>query len=433
MDPAVIEALQRAVAAAPNETVLRIHLAECLLAASRYAEALAQVSTVLEAEPGNADARAIAIRTANSVTESLRTGDRRALADTEQAMSAPTEALVPQASELPEPGHEEQMPVGPPVYDWSAAETELAGLVPPMFVDPSDATARTEGSRDRVTMADVAGMADVKKRVEAAFLAPLRNPKLRSLYAKSLRGGLLLYGPPGCGKTFIGRAIAGELGAQFLSVSPTDILDGMLGASERNMHLVFEYARSHSPCVVFFDEVDALGRRRSSSHNDGIRGTIDQLLTELDGVGSDNDGVFVLAATNQPWDVDPALRRPGRFDRTMLVLPPDRVAREALFRAALETRPIELVDVPKLAAATGGLSGADIGYVCDIATEQALLESVETGSVRMVSMAHLEAAIAEVQSSVGPWLDTARTMVTFGSDDGTYAELRAYLKKARRG
>ena len=158
-------------------------------------------------------------------------------------------------------------------------------------------------------------MKEVKKRLEAAFLAPMRNPELRKLYGKSLRGGLLLYGPPGCGKTFIARAVAGELGARFITVSFADLIDMFVGRSERNIHELFEVARRNAPCVVFLDEVDAIGQKRSQLRNTPMRSAVNQLLLELDDVASDNTGVFLLAATNHPWDVDSALRRPGRFDR----------------------------------------------------------------------------------------------------------------------
>ncbi len=166
------------------------------------------------------------------------------------------------------------------------------------------------------------------------------------------------WGPPGCGKSFIARALAGELGAGLLSVSIHDVLDMWIGNSERNLHELFELARRNAPCVLFIDELDALGQRRSQLHASAMRTTVNQLLAELDGVGSDNEGVFVLAATNHPWDVDPAFRRPGRFDRMVLVLPPDAEAREAIFRTHLRDRPIEGVDPAKLARLSDGLSGA---------------------------------------------------------------------------
>jgi SpoVK/Ycf46/Vps4 family AAA+-type ATPase len=275
-------------------------------------------------------------------------------------------------------------------------------------------------------------MAEVKKRLDAAFLAPLRNPKLRELYGKSLRGGLLLYGPPGCGKTFLARAVAGELGASFLSVGLADILDMYIGSSERNLRELFQLARREAPCVLFLDEIDALGQRRTHTRNSAIRGTTNQLLTELDGVDQSNEGVFVLAATNQPWDVDPALRRPGRLDRTLLVLPPDQPAREEIFRYHLSRRPVEGINLRRLADASEWLSGADIAYVCELAAERALLDSVERDEPRLIGQADLVAALGEIRPSVTSWLDTARNVVQFGDDDGTYAQLRDYLKKARR-
>ncbi len=180
-----------------------------------------------------------------------------------------------------------------------------------------------DAERPGLQLADVAGLAEVKARLEAAFLAPMRNPDLRKLYGKSLRGGLLLYGPPGCGKTFIARAVAGELGARFMAVSFADVVDMYVGQSERNIREIFATARRNAPCVVFLDEVDAIGQKRSQLRTAPMRSAVNQLLLELDDVTGGNEGVFVLAATNHPWDVDSALRRPGRLDRTLLVLPPD--------------------------------------------------------------------------------------------------------------
>lgn len=283
-----------------------------------------------------------------------------------------------------------------------------------------------------VRLADVGGMQEVKDRLEAAFLAPMRNPELRKLYGKSLRGGLLLYGPPGCGKTFIARAVAGELGANFINVSINDVLDMWIGNSERNMHEVFETARRQAPCVIFLDELDALGAKRSRTQHNGMRNTVNQLLTELDGVNDVNEGVFVLAATNVPWDVDIALRRPGRLDRTLLVLPPDGPAREAILRYHLRERPIESVDLGKLVKATEGFSGADLAHVCESAAESALLDSARTGTVRMINNKDLLGAAKAIRPSTEPWFAAARNVAMFANEGGTYDELLAYLKKARK-
>ena len=323
-------------------------------------------------------------------------------------------------------------------YDWSQAEAELRDVLPSMFVGDAGSTsagldeARAyDAEHAGLTLDDVAGMTEVKKRLEAAFLAPMRNPELRKLYGKSLRGGLLLYGPPGCGKTFIARAVAGELGARFITVSFADLIDMFVGRSERNIHELFEVARRNSPCVLFLDEVDAIGQKRSQLRNTPMRSAVNQLLLELDDVASDNTGVFLLAATNHPWDVDSALRRPGRFDRTLLVLPPDGPAREGVFRYHLRERPVAGIDLAKLAKITDGYSGADIAHICETAAERALLDSVQRGEPRLIGQADLEAAAAEVRPSLGTWFDTARNVALFANEGGAYDDLVAYLRKRR--
>jgi SpoVK/Ycf46/Vps4 family AAA+-type ATPase len=282
-----------------------------------------------------------------------------------------------------------------------------------------------------VTLADVGGLEAVKERLEVAFLAPLRNPELRQMYRKSLRGGLLLYGPPGCGKGFVARALAGELAATFINVSINEVLDMYLGSSEQNLHDLFVFARARAPAVIFFDELDALGRKRTQLRSDALRTTVNQLLSELDGIGSDNENVFVLGATNQPWDIDPALRRPGRFDRTLLVLPPDAAAREAIFRTHLQERPIASIDLRRLAALSDGFSGADIAHVCDTAAEKAMIDAMRGGELRMIEMRDLEAALGEVRPSLNAWFEIARNVVTFAGGDGSYDELREYMRQRR--
>ena len=403
MDEELARALRAAIASNPDDIQLRLHLAEQLVASQPH-EAVQLAATVLTLDPANERARAI-------------------LAAGVAASSVP--------STEPPSAEPALQPVG---FDWHAAESDVDGIAAPMFVnaEPEAAQSAFRIETSTITLADVGGMISVKKRLNAAFLAPLRNPELQRLYGKSLRGGLLMYGPPGCGKTFIARAIAGELGAKFLSASVADILNPYVGASEQNVHELFQLARREAPCVLFLDEIDTLGQRRSATQNNALRGTVNQLLTELDGVESVNEGVFILAATNQPWEVDAAMRRPGRLDRTILVLPPDTEAREAIYRYHLSRRPVENIDAAVLAKRSEGLSGADIAYVCEVASELALTDSVETGVARMIDMGDLLKALADVRPSISAWLDTARTVLTYGDDDGTHAELRAYLKTTRR-
>ncbi|NEC66689.1 ATP-binding protein [Streptomyces sp. SID9727] len=403
----LIQSMRAAVAAAPADVPLRLHLAHLLLDAGRADEAVAEAAVALQHAPADAQARELMVR----------------------AMGLAPSPAAPPAREG----------TG---FDWKAAEEQVGDAVPPRFVETP---ARVDGQDDAgdtaawdveepgaLRLADVGGMHEVKDRLEAAFLAPLRNPELRKLYGKSLRGGLLLYGPPGCGKTFIARAVAGELGASFLSVSVNDVLDMWIGNSERNMHEIFETARRQAPCVVFLDELDALGAKRSRTAHSGMRNAVAQLLTELDGIDSTaNEGVFVLAATNVPWDVDNALRRPGRLDRTILVLPPDGPAREAILRYHLRDRPIEGVDLGKLVKVTDGLSGADLAHLCESAAERALLDSARTGSVRMIGMKDLLTAAKDVVPSAEPWFASARNVAMFANEGGTYDDLVAYLKKRR--
>lgn len=320
----------------------------------------------------------------------------------------------------------------PADFDWSAAEEQVSGIVGPRFADESaegpGLQEAFDTERPGLRLADVGGMEVVKERIEVAFLAPMRNPGLRRLYGKSLRGGLLLYGPPGCGKTFLARAVAGEMGARFIVAGIPEILDMWIGQSERNLHELFMQARRNAPCVLFLDEVDALGQKRSQLRYSAARGIVNQLLAELDSVASDNEGLFVLAATNQPWDVDAALRRPGRFDRTVLVLPPDAPARSAILEYHLRNRPVEKIELARLVAQTDRFSGADLAHLCETAAEKALIDSSRSGRVRMIGMHDFEAALQEVRPSTGPWFNAARGVAMFANEGGAYDELLAYFR-----
>ena len=420
----IVAAVAEPVHAAPTDDLLdvrlRLHLAELLLDAGDAGEAIIEIVDALRREPTSELGRALMIRAVGEIGP-IRVG-----------MPAPAE------------------------FDWDKAEEQLAdmdnplNLFGPLVVDqPFDPTGPIPAMpavpdapavpdslafdvvSSSVRLADVGGMAEVKKRLEAAFLAPMRNPRLRAAYGKSLRGGLLLYGPPGCGKTFLARALAGELGARFLPVGLHDVLDMWVGGSERNLHELFVTARRAAPCVLFLDEIDALGHKRSQLRDSALRGAVNQLLTELDGVWTGAEGVFVLAATNYPWDVDGALRRPGRFDRTVLVSPPDEATREAILEYHLRDRPVTGVDVRALAKRTRGFSGADLAHLCETATERALLDSASTGSMRLIEMADLVGALDEIRPSIGAWLATARNVVEFGNTDGCYDDLRGYLKREK--
>ncbi len=441
-EPTVLDSLRKAINAMPEDVPLRLHLATLLLRAGQRDEAVRHLGAVLQRDPGNAQAL--------SLLTSPGPGPGPGLAPEPGAAAGPPPSdpsvISPERSgampprPAPAAGEDAGENGKPTRYDWSQAEDELRDVLPAMFVGEGDEDPAAAGIDEAdaydaehtgLKLADVAGMTEVKARLEAAFLAPMRNPDLRRLYGKSLRGGLLLYGPPGCGKTFIARAVAGELGARFIAVSFADIIDMFVGQSERNIHELFEIARRNAPCVLFLDEVDAIGQKRSQLRHTPMRSAVNQLLLELDDISGNNEGVFLLAATNHPWDVDSALRRPGRFDRTLLVLPPDGTAREGVFRYHLKDRPVAGIDLAKLAKQTEGYSGADIAHICETAAERALMDSVRRGEPRMIGTPDLEAAIAEVKPSLGAWFDTARNVALFANEGGTYDDLAAYLRKRR--
>ena len=464
-DSPLIASLRRAVEAAPADLPLRLHLAELLLGEDRGDEAVSHLGVVLGREPGSARALEL-MRQALTVPRAApepapspaadAAGDPLGVQQQPQPAAEPKPAAFENAAAAegadaaldagtsgepgPAPGPSESIPGQTRVpgdlgsFDWDAAARDLGEIAQPLFVG-EDGEQLTEPAYDlessAIRLSDVGGMEQVKKRLEIAFLAPMRNPELSRMYHKSLKGGLLLYGPPGCGKTFIARAVAGELGAAFISVTLADVLDMYIGNSERNLSEVFATARRNAPCVLFFDEIDAIGQKRSQLRNNAARGVVNQFLTELDGVDAANEGVFVLAATNAPWDVDVALRRPGRLDRTLLVVPPDQAAREAILRHHLRERPVGGVKLGSLAKKTEGYSGADLAHVCETAAEIALMDSVGTGQVRLIGMPDLEAAVAEVRPSVGAWLESARNVAMFANESGAYDDLAAYLRKRR--
>jgi AAA+ superfamily predicted ATPase len=422
----ILEHMAVAVQAAPENAPLRVQYARLLLEHDRHAEALENASTALRLDP--ADGAALAL-----VTEA-------ATALTAPAPAAPAPAPAQDATQ-------DATSSAAPGFDWDRVEAELGVDVPQPFVDDAPAGSSDEPSpvpvhddapsaegllevsHETITLDDVGGLEPVKKRIREAFLEPMRHQAIAKAFGKSLRGGLLLYGPPGTGKTFMARAIAGELGARFLTVTLADVLDKYIGQSEQNLHALFQRARSLAPAVLFLDEVDAIGGKRAQySGSSGMRTVVNQLLQEMDGMGSDNDGLFVLGATNHPWDVDSALLRPGRFDRMILVLPPDAPARKAILHHYLEGRPVAGISLSTIVDQTDGFSGADLEHLCASAAEKAMTDSIASGEIRPITMDDVRAALTEVRPSTTAWLHSARNVVSFANNDGRYDELGAYLR-----
>jgi len=277
------------------------------------------------------------------------------------------------------------------------------------------------------TFADIGGLEDVKKTIHRTIILPFQRADLYERYARRAGGGVLLFGPPGCGKTMLARATAAECGLPFSNVRIEEILDPFIGVSERNLHDVFEQARRAVPCVLFLDEIDAIGFARRRHVGSAGRPLVDQLLQELDAIGADNEGILVLAATNAPWDVDEAIKRPGRFDRLIFVPPPDEPARQRIIELLLRKRPTEKVDAKRLAKRTPLFSGADLASLVERAVDAVIDEALDSGGEPPLRTDHLERALADMRPTTLEWLATARNYVEFANQSGRYEDVRSFL------
>ncbi|MGN7477437.1 AAA family ATPase [Solibacillus silvestris] len=298
-------------------------------------------------------------------------------------------------------------------------------------IDGNAAPTNAKQETDDVTFADVAGLEDLKKTIHLRIISPFFNKGLFAKFRKKIGGGILFYGPPGCGKTFIARATAGECNAHFYPVRITDILDPYIGVSERNLKDIFDKARFQKPSILFFDEVDTIGFSRSKSSSN-TRGLIDTFLTEMEGIDSSTDEILVMAATNTPWDVDNALKRPGRFDRLIFVAPPDEEAREQIFKLKVKGRFAENIDTQLLASKTEFFSGADIENVVELASEHLIEEILTKGTERPLTTEDFLQALENVQPSTLDWLRTVKNYVKYSNHGGLYNDVEKYLSKHSR-
>lgn len=386
---------EKALAFASEETPpALLFRARALLGLGRFAEGLQAYEKAVAANPTLEDP---------ALAERLRSGaEPRASASAGRGPEAPGGGERPRVASI---------------SNDDTTESELVR----MFVPVEGGTVR---------FGDVGGLDAIKEQIRKKIILPFQKPSLFQRFRKRVGGGILLYGPPGCGKTLLARATAGECEAAFYNVSISDVLDMYIGESEQRLHAIFEKARSTAPAVLFFDEIEALGGKRQYTREATSSKLVSQFLSEMDGFAQNNTGVLILGATNVPWALDPAFRRPGRFDRVLFVPPPDRPAREAVLRILLDERPVAPdVDLRYVAEKTSGFSGADLRNLVETAADEAIEESLSGGAEVPISQAHLLDALREVRPTTLEWLTTARNYARYANEAGHYDEVLQFLKQ----
>jgi ATP-dependent 26S proteasome regulatory subunit len=407
------QAFERILALDPDNMAARLGIARVLFFTGRSSEAAVRLEALLAKEPGNYRALQLFARVL------LGEGNRNQAAEVYQR-SLDCDGATADAELERELG------------DTLPGDTQKVALTPRGLAmdgddDEPDSEAMVDLERPKLGFADVGGMEPVKEEFRMKVLYPLRNPDLFRAYGKKVGGGVLLYGPPGCGKTLLSRACAGEMEATFLAIGIHQILDMWLGRSEKMLHETFELARHHSPCILFFDEVDALAADRVNLRHTAGRTLINQFLAELDGGDEGNEGVLVLAATNAPWHLDPAFLRPGRFDRVLFVPPPDETARAAIVEILAKGRPVAGLDAQAVARKTREFSGADLKNVFDLATERCLASAMRENKVVPLTTAVLVKTASEVRPTTKTWFETARNYALYANQTGFYDEVLTYL------
>lgn len=444
----LIAALRSALVADPRNGPLWAHLADLLEQASQPEEALAASRRALELGNESLEGMLRHLRLLRHCGEHAE-----ALIRAEQLLEHHEDAvlrlefarallIVGQSDEAVE-NYAKALALDPSCHD-----EELAALAPAPDTSDADADGRpamtVAGDRpevpdsveefgwsdDRIDFDDVVGLDHVKSQIRLRIISPFENQEVFRAFGRQAGGGILLYGPPGCGKTFMARATAGECGARFVPVGIAEILDKYWGETEKLIKSLFDDARRRAPTVLFFDEFDALGHSRGRSESQFWRSLVDQLLNEMDGIAGKTKDVLVFSATNLPWNVDQAFRRPGRFDRSLFVPPPDAAAREEMLRRRLAALPGgDQISIEALVKKTELMTGADLNALAERAAERALTESLESGSIVPVEARDFTRALAGMQSSALEWFATARNHARYANEAGTYDELVDYLRR----
>lgn len=432
MNDNTIDSLREALKHSPDNTPLRQLLADTLLALNRLDEAETEFSTLLKISSD--DKAKVGLATVfykkgsysacNVILEEvIEKGTNEISVFTLYAKGLLKEHSITKAIEA----YKKALAIDPKYFD-EELDSQLRQKGSNEVSETEEEIDSRFLQKPNVNFNDVGGMETVKKEIELKIIKPLLHPELYKAYGKKVGGGILLYGPPGCGKTFIAKATAGQVNAKFISVGLNDILDMWIGNSEKNLHEIFELARNNTPCVLFIDEIDALGASRSDMKQSSGRHLINQFLQELDGIDSTNEGVLIIGATNTPWNLDPAFRRPGRFDRIVFVPPPDVTTRESILRLKLNNKPTGTIDLQSIAKKAENYSGADIDAIIDIAIEQKLESSFSDGIPKPLETNDFLNALKKHKPSTQEWFSIAKNFAMFANDSGLYDDILTYLK-----
>jgi SpoVK/Ycf46/Vps4 family AAA+-type ATPase len=215
-----------------------------------------------------------------------------------------------------------------------------------------------------------------------------------------------------------------------VSTSIHELLSAYAGEGERSLHYIFELAREKAPAVMFFDEIDAIGGNRSGL-NSVVRPLVNQLLTEMDGIDDNNKDILIIGATNLPWEIDSALRRPGRFDKILFVPPPDKPARARLFELHMAGKPHDDIDYTMLADLTKQYSAADIVRICDEASEETFKLAIRSGHEEKISQKLLVETTEKSRSSIKEWFDTVKNYIEYSNESGLFDQVKVYLQKIK--
>ena len=291
--------------------------------------------------------------------------------------------------------------------------------------DSTGVTAFASAEKPKERYSDLVDMEKQKDELSKYLIYPLKYSDNLSSYGVKVGGGILLYGPPGCGKTFVVMATAGEADVRFIDVKIPDVVDALVGNTEKNIHNLFEYARENSPSIIFFDELDALGVSRNETGSaPWMRQAVNTMLSEMNNLYDKGYKVLVVGATNEPWLIDPALRRSGRFGNLIYAPPPNNDVRAKLFMMYLKGKPLATdIDFNKLAELAKNASHSDIKSICDDASREVWAKSIKTNVKDLqISMQDIVDAISKAKFVVPEWY--AESAEALGSDINSYPELK---------